>query len=235
MDIGDVVLAGLLVLFGGLTAAGVLAFWGLQRIRRDPAWRRAYLQLRAAVTLRSGAREVARLRLQLQRAVEGARAAAAALHAAGRSSDVGGLMRRLSKIACSLDGELRLLAKEPDPGVRSRLLPETRLRVREAVGVATMIRGTAATVLWGDTDAELATLSRDAALELAAAQAGAGTGIGDELPEAVRRDLRAGAHTWMPAAGEPGLHLELGPALQRVARTVRSAVRAARATGHEQA
>jgi hypothetical protein len=144
-------------------------------------------------------------------------------------------MRRLSKIASSLDGELRLLAKEPDPGVRSRLLPETRLRVREAVGVASMIRGTAATILWGDTHAELATLSRDAALELAAAQAGAGTGIGDDRPEDVRRDLRAGAHAWMPAGDEPGLRLELGPGLQRVARTVRCVVRAARATGHEQA
>lgn len=237
MDMEEVLVAGLLVLLGGVAVVGMLAFWGLHRIRRDAGWRRALLQLRAMVTRRGVNREVAQLRVHLQRAIEGAHAAAAALRAAGRSSDVQVLMRRLSTIAFALDGELRLLAKEPDPAAQSRVLAQTRLRVREAVGVATMIRGTAATILWGDTDVELATLAKDAALEMAAAQAGARAGIRDDLPPDALRELRDGADAWMITDGQQAraFHIEMTAGLERVVRTVGSLVRAARTIGHERA
>ena len=72
---------------------------------------------------------------------------------AAASATCADLARRLGRVAATLDAELRLLAREPDPAELARVLPAARARVADVARVGLTIRRAASAGLGADTAA----------------------------------------------------------------------------------
>jgi hypothetical protein len=148
-----------------LVAAGVtlLAVWRVVRwVRRSPGLRRRVRSVQALTTPPGARRQVACLRRDLS----------AAAHATGAVGELPLLVRRLGRVAGTLDAELRLLAAEPDPAELARVLPAARARVAEVSRVALTIRRAASAGLGAETAAEIAPLQAQVEREVLALDAG---------------------------------------------------------------
>jgi hypothetical protein len=141
------------VVAGAVTLAVV---WRVVRwLRRSPALHRRVRSARALTTPPGGRRQVACLRRDLSAAAHATGQAVAVVRQAGGAvGDLPHLARRLTRVARTLDAELRLLAGEPDRAELARVLPAATARVG------------------ADTAAELAPLQAEVAREVQALDAG---------------------------------------------------------------
>ena len=116
--------------------------------------------------------EVARLRLELGRAVLAARQVVETGRKAGWSlGDAPSLVRRLSSVAESVDSELRALETERDPSRLRSSLPAARARVGGIVEPATSLREALLDRARQCDQDELARLRQDCDIESAALRA----------------------------------------------------------------
>ena len=159
-----------------LVAGGVtlVAVWRVVRwMRRSPVLRRRVRSVQALTTPPGARRQVACLRRDLNTASQATGEAVAVVRAAGGTiGDLPHLARRLSRVAGTLDAELRLLAREPDLAELARVLPAARARVAEVSRVALTIRRAASAGLGAETAAELAPLEAQVEREVRALDAG---------------------------------------------------------------
>lgn len=137
-------------------------------------------------------RELATLRLSLQRATDYTVQSVALAERAGRPmGDLPALTNRLTRLGSSLDEHLRWLEREPDPQRLQTLLPAARERTKEVTGAASRIRSTLGQFEAAENDADVESLTADVSSEVAALQAGiesmrgtgdTGSGQGTALP-----------------------------------------------------
>jgi hypothetical protein len=162
---------GLSLLAGGVTLA---AMWRVVRwLRRSPRLRRRVRTVQALAAPPGPRRQVACLRRDLSAAAHATGEAVAVVRAAGGAvGDLPQLARRLSRVARTLDAELRLLAGEPDRAELARVLPAARARVADVARVALAIRRAASAGLGAGTAAELAPLEAEVEREVLALDAG---------------------------------------------------------------
>jgi hypothetical protein len=159
------------VVAGAVTLAAV---WRVVRwVRRSPRLRRRVRSVQALATPPGARRQVACLRRDLSAAAHATGEAVAVVRAAGGAvGDLPHLVRRLGRVARTLDAELRLLAGEPDPAELARVLPAARARVADVTRVALAIRRAASAGLGAETAAEIAPLQAEVAREVLALDAG---------------------------------------------------------------
>ena len=162
----------LMCLLAGAVALAIA--WRMVRwVRRSPMLRRRVRSVRALTTPPGARRQVACLRRDLNAAAHATGEAVAIVRAAGGTiGDLPHLARRLSRVAATLDAELRLLAREPDLAELARVLPAARARVAEVTRVALTIRRAASAGLGAETAAELAPLEAQVEREVRALDAG---------------------------------------------------------------
>ncbi|MCL5957749.1 MAG: hypothetical protein M1358_00270 [Chloroflexi bacterium] len=150
-----------------------LGFVGLLGYRLIGRAGQGWLAFQAAFMLPGPRREVVRLRVQLTREVRGARKALSTIDANGATrGELAILVRRLERLAQTLDSQLRLLSCEPDEEMLRGFLRLARQRVEEFVGATRRIRQVALAVLGGETDDTLHRLTSDVDREVLALQAG---------------------------------------------------------------
>jgi hypothetical protein len=159
------------VVAGAVTLAVV---WRVVRwMRRSSALHRRVRSARALATPPGARRQVACLRRDLSAAAHATGQAVAVVRQAGGAvGDLPHLVRRLTRVARTLDAELRLLAGEPDHTELVRVLPAATARVADVSRVALTIRRAATAGLGADTAAELAPLQAEVAREVQALDAG---------------------------------------------------------------
>jgi hypothetical protein len=143
-----------------------------RRVRRSPAIASAALHYR--VVSESGPRrEVAKLRLQLWRAVEGGRVTVGqADAAAGLAGEAPALFKRLQREAATVDQLLRVLQSETDPAALRAALPEVRARVTELTDLVQRLRSAVAAGLGAASDGAMAELGAEVEREVVALRAG---------------------------------------------------------------
>ena len=170
--ISSQILLALLVVALVLFLVSVAIGWLLLRML-GRLWGRAALSLRAGYASSAPQRELARLRLRLDKAVGSARTASAILQSTGRrSGELSRLMRRLEHSASELDSQLCLMQGEPDDEALREFLIPARDRVEELVHAVAGMRRAATTVLSGEVDGALSGLAADVDREVMALQAG---------------------------------------------------------------
>lgn len=134
----------------------------VRRIRHDPRWARRALALQAAYAPAGAKRELVGLRLQRRDAVAGVQRAVDTAAAGGTApGDLASLTRRIQRMGAALDEQLQLLAEGPDDAALDRLLPPTRERAKQFVGIATSVRQAAIQASLGATDSEFLGLQAD--------------------------------------------------------------------------
>jgi hypothetical protein len=159
-----------------LVVAGLAlaAVWRVARwLRHSRRLRRRVRTVQALTAPPGPRRQVARLRRELCAAAHATVEAVAVVRSAGGTvGDLPHLVRRLDRVAGTLDAELRLLAGEPDQAELARVLPAARARVADVTRVARAIRRAASAGLGAATAAELAPLQAEVEREVAALDAG---------------------------------------------------------------
>lgn len=170
-------LAALAVALVVLLLVAATATWVVtRRIRGSAAVGRGLLQLKAQGLPAGPARELATLRLALDRATDYTARSVALAQQAGRPvGDLPALTRRLVGLRSALDGELALLEQEPDPARLQAVLPAARARTEEVTAAATRIRNALGQVEAADSGADVAALTADVTTEINALQAGVAT------------------------------------------------------------
>jgi hypothetical protein len=175
---GGAMLEGLLLtVLAGFLVSGLLvllAVWRAVRwVRRSGRLRQRVRTAQALVAPPGPRREVAWLRRELAAATRASTEAVALVRAAGGVvGELPGLVRRLGRVAGTLDAELRLLAGEPDPAELARVLPAARARVADATRVARTIRRASSAALAAEAAAVIAPLQAEVEREVAALDAG---------------------------------------------------------------
>jgi hypothetical protein len=159
------------LLAGGIALAAV---WRVARwLRRSRRLRRRVRTVQALAAPPGPRRQVARLRRELCAAAHATGEAVAVVRSAGGTvGDLPQLVRRLDRVAGTLDAELRLLAGEPDQAELARLLPAASARVADVTRVARGIRRAASAGLGAATAVELRPLQVEVEREVAALDAG---------------------------------------------------------------
>jgi hypothetical protein len=171
------ILTGLLLVAGTgvtLTAGAVLltTVAVVRRVRRSRALASASRHLRLA-TETGPRREVARLRLQLWRALEGGRVSMAEADAgAGLPGETPALFRRLQREAATVDQHLRVLQGEDDAAALRAALPAVRGRVAEITALVQRLRSAVTAGLAATSDGAMAELAADVDHEVIALRAG---------------------------------------------------------------
>jgi hypothetical protein len=171
--LGELLLAGLVVFVIVVALVGFAVWWLWRLLRASLRWppRLRTVQFYAAPP--GPRREVAFLRRELAAAVTSTPRAVATVRAsAGVVGELPQLVRRLERVATTLDAELRLLANEPDPAEVVRILPAARARVGDVTRVARTIRRAATAGLGAQSAAEVGALSADVEREVTALAAG---------------------------------------------------------------
>lgn len=113
--------------------------------------------------------EIARLRLELRASIDGAyRALAQDGDKDASLSEAASLLDRLNEHARALDGDLRLMEREPDAARLAARLPELSDRTHRVTGSADALRRAAQERASHFADDELASLTRDIDLEAGA-------------------------------------------------------------------
>jgi hypothetical protein len=170
--VSNVLLAGgVVVVLAAGTAATVVAIT-VRRVRRSGALAAASLRLHA-ITDTGPRREVARLRLQLRRAVEGGEVAIRAGDAsAGLPGETSALFRRIRREALALDAHLRVMQTEDDHETLRAALPALRRRVEEIVRLVRQLRAAVADGLAAVSADSMAELGSDVEREVIALRAG---------------------------------------------------------------
>ena len=128
------ILLAVLVSLAFCSCIVVTGVFAVRRVVREVRRRAVAVVDRASLLTRAHgvgpAAEAARLRRTLARSLAGARRALAASHAVGGPvGDVRSLLARLELAAQSVDGELRLIAAQPDRARAAAALPGPRSRV----------------------------------------------------------------------------------------------------------
>jgi hypothetical protein len=172
----DIVSGLLLVVGAGVTVTvGTVVLTATavtRRIRRSPALAGATLHLRA-LTETGPRREVARLRMQLWRAVEGGRISMAQADAGtGLPGETPALFRRLLREAGTVDQHLRVLQGQDDAAALGAALPALRSRVAEICSLVQRLRSAVTAGLAAASDGGMAELAADVDHEVIALQAG---------------------------------------------------------------
>jgi hypothetical protein len=166
----------LTALLMSLVAGGtvLVATWRVVRwVRHSPRLRRRVRTVQALTTPPGSRRQVACLRRDLSAAAHATGEAVAVVKAAGGAvGDLPQLVRRLGRVAGTLDAELRLLAGEPDQAELARVLPAARARVADVSRVALTIRRAASACLGAETATEIAPLEAEVEREVRALDAG---------------------------------------------------------------
>lgn len=136
-------IGGSVVLAFGLAFA-VACWLVVRRIRRSKRIQRNVRKGQLMVRLATGdqsKRQLARLRMQLQRSGEATERSLAAASGQGRPvGELPSVARNLSKAEQALDAQLHLAEREPDPGLRSTLVPGLADQVRQLCGLGTELR-----------------------------------------------------------------------------------------------
>jgi hypothetical protein len=136
-------IGGTVVLALGLAFA--LSFWlAVRRIRRSKkvrqSMRKGQLMMRVA-TGDPSQRQLARLRMQLQRSAEATERSLAAASGQGRPvGELPAVALNLSRAEQALDAQLHLAGREPDPQLRKVLIPGLRDQVQQLCGLASELR-----------------------------------------------------------------------------------------------
>jgi hypothetical protein len=167
----------LLLVLGFLVTAGVVAVRTVRAVKRGVVRGTAQArrvvedtQLKARRLTRPGpGGEVAQLRIDLRASIDSTFAALEA----GRADDTAlaeaaSLLSRLNDHARALDGELKLLEREPDASRVAARLPELTTRVRHVTHSADSLRWAAQDRAQHATADDLASLSDQIAIEAAA-------------------------------------------------------------------
>ncbi len=147
-----------------------------RRIRRDPRVNRTALRIQEKTSPPGPRRSLMQLRVRLNDATTSARASVAVIQTHGSvQGELGGLVRRIDRVAAPLDAQLRLMQTEPDMRLLYELLQPARARVEEIEGIVRHIRTAAYATLGGDMAGTVAQITADVAREVAALQAGMST------------------------------------------------------------
>lgn len=165
---GLMLLGGTVLLVFGMAA--VLSTWlVVRRIKRSRrlrnGWRQGRLTVRSLAADDAG-RRLARLRLMLHRSAEATERTLAAAGTHGRpAGDLPAVAATLARAERTLDEQLRLAEREPDPALKRILAGRLDEQVRRAAALAAELRQTL--LLAGDSigDAQLERASRHLALE----------------------------------------------------------------------
>lgn len=170
--VSDALLIGGGVVVVSASAAIITTVIAVRRIRRSAGF--ALLALRLQVLTRSGPRrEVARMRLQLRRAVDGGRTSLlAGGSAAGLPGEAPALFRRIEREAQAVDAHLRVMQTEDDPASLRTALPALRSRVEETTGLVRQLRSAVADGLAAMAAATAGDLRADVEREVVALRAG---------------------------------------------------------------
>jgi hypothetical protein len=164
-------IGGVVVALAVGTTAAVIAV-AVRRVRRSGALVAASLRLHA-ITQSGPRREVARLRLQLRRAVEGGREAIRAGDSgSGLPGEAPTLFRRIQREAVTLDAHLRVMQTEDDSEALRQALPALRRRVDEIVRLVRRLRTAVADGLAAVSAGSMAELGSDVEREVVALRAG---------------------------------------------------------------
>lgn len=173
LDHPGVLLALGVFLLLSVTAGAVVVWIVARRIRRSPQVARGLLRLRAEALATGPSREFATLRLSLDRSVSYTAGCVAMAERSGRPvGELPGLVRRLVALAASLDQQLRLWEREPDPDQLRVLLTRARSRTSEVTESAERMRAVLGQLDDAGADAERTSLIADVAMEIEALQAG---------------------------------------------------------------
>lgn len=167
----------LLLVLAFLTLAGVVAVRTVRAVKRGVV--RGTTQARRAVedaqlkarryTTPGVGGEVAQLRLDLRAAIDSTFAALEARRADDPSlAEAGALLARLNDHARALDGDLKLLEREPDKSHVAARLPDLTTRVRHITHSADSLRWAAQDRAHHSATDDLASLTDQIAIESAA-------------------------------------------------------------------
>ena len=171
------ILSALLLVVGvgvGITAGTALLITVavVRRVRRSPALTSARLHCRM-LSETGPRREVSKLRLQLWRALEGARVPVGQADAsAGFAGEAPALFRRLQREGATVDQLLRVLHGESDPAALRAALPAVRARVAELADLVQRLRTAVAAGLGAVSDDAMAELGAEVEREVVALSAG---------------------------------------------------------------
>jgi hypothetical protein len=165
---GVLLFGGAMLLAAGLAAA--LSIWlVVRRVKRSRrlrgGWHKGTLTVRSLAADDAG-RRLARLRIQLCRSAEATERTLAAADAHGRPvGDLPAVAANLARAERTLDEQLRLAEREPDPALKRSLAGRLDEQVGRAAALAAELRRTL--LLAGDSigDAQLERASRHLALE----------------------------------------------------------------------
>ena len=153
-------------------AAGIVLAVTIRRVRRSGVLTTASLRLHT-ITGSGPHREVARLRLELHRAVDGGKAAIAAGTAStGLPGEAPALIRRIQREALTLDAHLRVMQAEDDRETLRAELPPLRRRVEEIAGLVRQLRAAIADGLAAVSGSSMGELAADVEREVIALQSG---------------------------------------------------------------
>ncbi|MGI8434790.1 MAG: hypothetical protein ACR2LE_08660 [Nocardioidaceae bacterium] len=156
-----------------LLAGGITVWVVVRKLRRSAVFGRSLLQLRAQGLPEGPVRELASLRLSLQRATDYTVESVALAEQAGQPiGDLAGLTQRLTRLSSAVDNHLRWLEREPDSARLQTLLPMARQRTNEVTTAASRIRNTLGQFVQADSGTEIDALTADVATEVEALQAG---------------------------------------------------------------
>jgi hypothetical protein len=151
----------------------VLAVVTYRRARRARLWDRTVLTFRANGAASAPRRELARLRLDLDKSIRSARSALDALDATSwPRGDLPALVNRLQRTSALLDAQMALMQSENNEVVLSEFLPPARARVSELMGAVRHVRQAALVVMGGEMEDDLHRLTQDVEREVQALQAG---------------------------------------------------------------
>lgn len=144
----------------------------VRRIRRSRTLTRASLRMHS-LTESGPRREVARLRLQLHRTMDGGRVTMDAADArSGLPGETPALFRRLQKEAAAVDQHLRVLQTEDDDATLRVALPPLRWRVDELTRHVRRLRAAVADGLAAASEGSMDELGADVEREVIALKAG---------------------------------------------------------------
>lgn len=170
--VSTVLLVGGILVTVGATGAAILLAVAVRQVRRSGMVAAASLRMHA-ITASGPHREVARLRLELHRAVAGGTAAIGAGTAGpGLPGEAPALLRRLQREAATLDAHLRVMQAEDDRETLRAALPALRHRVEETVGLIRQLRTAIADGLAAVSASSMGELGADVEREVVALREG---------------------------------------------------------------
>ncbi|EMY33784.1 hypothetical protein D477_013020 [Arthrobacter crystallopoietes BAB-32] len=140
----QILLIGGTVMLAFTLAAAVACWLVVRRIRRSRKIQRNMRKGQLMVRLATGdqsKRQLARLRLQLQRSTEATERSLTAASGQGRPvGELPAVALNLSKAEQALDAQLHLAEREPDPQLRRALLPGLQKQVEQLCGLGSELR-----------------------------------------------------------------------------------------------